>query len=135
MMRRLCNIFISGILLLAIAADSSFIQLVAWSTMLPARIIEKGSLAKGVESTFGGDEPCPLCSLAEQKSESENAIDPSQLKEREKLEPKITGRKHLEALQPRELLTSLTYLRESHLPAIHRVDTPELPPPISCYTI
>ena len=57
--------------MLSILMDSTVIQITAWVSMVPTRLVKTRSLEAAVESTFSGEYPCPLCKIAAETREQE----------------------------------------------------------------
>lgn len=53
-----------------LGGDVAMLQVVAWTGMLVTRTAERG-VAAAVESTFEGDEPCPLCKAVKAVQQSD----------------------------------------------------------------
>ena len=123
--RTLINCFV----IFALLADSSIIQLTAWATMIPTRIIERGSVAEAVESTFSGKAPCPLCLIAEKKTqkdpESPARVPSDSLK---KLSLK-TLPEELKSEWQVVIISSIVSMVEWRNAAPDRSYAPEVPPP------
>lgn len=131
MFKKVTQQIILSLAFIAFLADSSFIQLTAWATMLPSRYLESGSLSDAVESTFSGDEPCPLCRLAKETQEQEHEEEPTVWKS-----PPLV--KIVHSSDSTEFFVPLTlFLDSSYRPKneVHpaRSERPNAPPPKSLF--
>lgn len=67
-------ILMSLLALRLLGGDVAMLQVVAWTGMLVTRTAERG-VAAAVESTFEGDEPCPLCKAVKAVQQSDQKED------------------------------------------------------------
>jgi len=99
--KSILNIIFRGFLLISIlltyGGGSSLLQGVAWISMLPKQISLSGSLEKGIEHTFNGENPCSLCGLAED------------LRNRDKHTPTPDPEKGSNKMEMKEKITSLSF--------------------------
>lgn len=71
--------------MVSIGAHWALLQGVAWVGMAVTYSVERGSLVEGLEMTFDGDHPCPMCKAVKKGTESEQK-DPRQKAQQQKLE-------------------------------------------------
>jgi hypothetical protein len=114
-----------------LGGDVAMLQIVAWTGMIVSRSAERG-VAAAVESTFEGDEPCPLCKAVQ-------AVQQSGSEEPPPTPDGLVGKLKLkDMLQAEDLVVmALAVLHQSSPapaidPALHghtRSDAPPVPPP------
>ncbi len=124
-------ILMSLLALRLLGGDMAMLQVVAWTGMIVSRTAERG-VAAAVESTFEGDEPCPLCKAVKAVQQSEKEPRPANP------DSLITKLKLKDMLRSEDLaIASLTAFHDdSSAPAmapaprgLTRSDAPPVPPP------
>ena len=124
-------ILMSLLALRLLGGDVAMLQVVAWTGMIVSRTAERG-VAAAVESTFEGEEPCPLCRAVKAVQQSEREEQPANP------DGLITKLKLKDMLRSEDLVVKA--LAAVHLkspaPAIDpakrgltRSDAPPVPPP------
>ena len=101
--------FFSGFLIICVlfsyGGGSSFVQGIAWVSMLPAQIAHSESFKDGLEKTFNGENPCSVCELAsvlrdsEYKSQSLDLSSKSHTQNETLKSPDITEKTHVKFSQ------------------------------------
>jgi hypothetical protein len=118
-----------------LGGDVAMLQIVAWTGMLVSRTAERG-VAAAVESTFDGDEPCPLCKAVKAVQQSdqkeEQPANPEGLITKLKLKDMLRA-DDLAALPPAAIpllstAPSMDAVRCGPAPS----DAPPVPPPRMC---
>ena len=107
------------------------LQIVAWTGMLVTRTADRG-LTAAIDSTFTGDEPCPLCLAVKAAKNSQlpsPANTPDPLTSPLKLKDLIRSENQIIPLLANSL--SLSHAPSAELPSAHhtRSDAPPVPPP------
>jgi hypothetical protein len=72
--------------MISIGAHWAFLQSAAWVGMAVAYTVDRGSLVEGLNDTFSGERPCPLCKavasgLAAEQDPEKAPAPPTKLKE------------------------------------------------------
>jgi hypothetical protein len=124
-------ILMSFLALRLLGGDVAMLQIVAWTGMIVTRTAERG-IAAAVESTFDGDEPCPLCKAVKAVTQSEPAplpANPDQLVMKLKLNDMVkSGDLLLPCPSIDQPQTIPLVNRPEGIPRA-RCDAPALPPP------
>ena len=82
---RVMRTVLAAALMVSIGAHWALLQGVAWVGMAVTYSVERGSLMEGLEMTFDGDHPCPMCKAVKKGTESEKK-NPRLKEQQQKLE-------------------------------------------------
>jgi len=99
--------------------------------MLPSRILKQNSISEGIEDTFNGKAPCPLCQLAAKKSEQEENGKTSIHDSKKKIQlSALPVDEQVDFGSPATIKVSLNFSSPPILSS--RSEAPDVPPPELC---
>ena len=116
--------------MLSLGGGSVIVQVLGWTTMVPTKLLESGSVTQAIEETFSGNYPCKMCRLAaiQRQLENDNTDPnrPAKEKERDKSPLCFSLRETTRIYVIK--LDSFSHLSDSEVMLSYH-SSPETPPP------